>query len=226
MRNPSNTWASRRKSVRPNTSASAGYIKEKTKGFYSELNGEADLAGMQLRYNAGVRHVKTEQTVGAFNSLPDPRNAALPLNGSKYPNADSFYYLDTSYSNTLPSASAALSLRKDLLLRASASRSMTRADPNALRPGINFSNPSADIGSVGNASLSPYLSDNVDVGLEWYTGREGYVSLTYFRKEINGFTVSENVTTPFGDLAAYGVTWDALTPTQQAAINARGGPDA
>ncbi|WP_426167653.1 TonB-dependent receptor [Pseudoduganella sp. R-32] len=209
-----------------NTSASAGYIKEKTKGFYTEVNGEADLAGMQLRYNAGVRRVKTDQTVGAFNSIPDPRNATLTLNGSKYPNIDSFYYLDTSYSNTLPSASAALSLRKDLLLRASASRSMTRADPNALRPGINFSNPSADIGSVGNASLSPYLSDNIDVGLEWYTGREGYVSLTLFQKKINGFTVSENVTTPFRDLAAYGVTWDALTPVQQAAINARGGPDA
>lgn len=209
-----------------NTSASAGYIKEKSKGFYTELNGEAMLADMQLRYNAGVRHVKTDQTVGAFNSITDPRNATLTQNGSKYPNIDSFYYLDTSYSNTLPSASAALSIRKDLLLRASASRSMTRADPNALRPGINFSNPSADIGTVGNASLSPYLSDNIDIGLEWYTGREGYVSLTAFQKEINGFTVSENVTTPFRDLATYGVTWDTLTPTQQAAINTRGGPDA
>ena len=30
---------------------------------------------------------------------------------------------------------------------------------------------------------------------------------------------------PFTDLAAYGVTYDTLSPTQQAAINARGGPN-
>ncbi len=209
-----------------NTSASAGYIKEKTKGFYTEMNGELNPLGYLLRYNAGVRYVQTEQTVGAFVSLPDPRNATLTLNGSKYPNMNSFSYLDTSYSNILPSASAVMNLSKDVLARASVSRSMTRADPNALRPGINFSSPSADVGTVGNSSLKPYISDNIDLGLDWYTGREGYLSATVFDKKINGFTVNENVTTPFSALAAYGVTFASLSPTQQAALNTRGGQDA
>jgi TonB-dependent receptor len=207
-----------------NTSASAGYIREKTSGFYTEINGDTKLFDMALRYNAGVRYVKTDQRVGGFVSITDPRNANLPLNGSKYPNIDNVYYLDTNYSNVLPSATAALNLNKDLIARASISTSMTRADPNALRPGINFSSPSADVGTIGNSSLKPYLSDNMDLGLDWYTGREGYVSLTLFDKKINGFTVNENVTTPFADLAALGVTYDSLSPTQQAAINSRGGP--
>jgi len=207
-----------------NTAASAGSIREKSKSLYLEVNGVANPMDHQLRYNAGVRYVRTEQTVGGFISLPDPRNATLTQNGSKYPNVDNFFFLDTTYNNTLPSGSLALNLTKDLIARASASRTMTRADPNALRPGINFSSPSADVGTVGNSSLAPYLSDNLDLGLEWYTGREGYVSITAFQKKINGFTVNENVTTPFGDLAAYGVTFDALTQSQKDAINARGGP--
>ncbi len=209
-----------------NTSASAGYIKEVTKGFYTEVNGEAQPMGYTLRYNVGVRYVKTDQSVGAFVSLADPRNATLPLNGARYPNRDSFSYLDTSYSNTLPSGSLALNLTKDVIARASVSRTMTRADPNALRPGLNFSGPSADVGTVGNSSLSPYISDNIDLGMEWYTGREGYVSLTAFSKKINGFTVNENVTTPFGDLAQYNITYGDLSPTQQAALDSRGGPSA
>lgn len=211
-------------STSSSTGASAGFIDEKSTGFYTELNGEAKPLGYPLRYNAGVRYVRTRQSVGSYNSLSDPRNATLPQNGSKYPNIDQWVYQETTYSNTLPSATLALSLRSDVVARAAASRSMTRADPNALRPGINFSSPSADIGSVGNAALKPYISDNIDLGIDWYTGGEGYLSATAFQKKVKGFTINENVTTPFSDLAAYGVTYDSLIPTAQAAINSRGGP--
>jgi hypothetical protein len=47
-----------------------------------------------------------------------------------------------------------------------------------------------------------------------------------FRKAITGFTVNGSNTVPFTALAAYGVTYDTLSPTQQAAINSRGGPNA
>lgn len=207
-----------------NTGASVGFIREKTTGLYTELNGNASVAAMPLKYNAGLRYVRTEQTVGGFVSLPDPRNANLQ-NGGRYPNADQFVYLESTYNNTLPSASAALTLVKDVVARVSASRTMTRADPNAIRPSINFSSPSADVGSLGNPDLDPYLSDNIDLGLEWYTGGSGYVSATPFYKRIKGFTTNQNTTLPFTALAAYGVTFDALTATQQAALNARGGPN-
>jgi len=211
-----------------NTGASAGFINEKATAFYTEINGMADPWGMALKYNAGLRYVRTEQTVGGFISIADPRNAVVPLlqNGGKYPNIDQFVYLETTYNNTLPSASAALNLTKDVVLRTSASRTMTRADPNAIRPSINFSSPSADVGTLGNPALKPYLSDNLDVGLEWYTGGSGYVSATPFYKRIKGFTTNANTTLPFNALAAFGINYDSLSPTQQAAINARGGPDA
>jgi TonB-dependent receptor len=207
------------------TGASAGYVRERATGFYTEVGGAADAWGFPLRYNAGVRYIRTKQEVGSYNSFSDPRNASLTQNGSKYPNQTTWVYQDTTYNNTLPSATAALSLRSDVVARAALSRSMTRANPNSLRPGINFSSPSADIGTIGSPELRPYLSNNLDLGIDWYTGREGYVSLTGFEKRVKGFTVTENATMPFSALAQYGVTYNNLIPTQQVAINARGGPD-
>jgi TonB-dependent receptor len=209
-----------------NTGASAGYIQEKTVGVFVELNGATTLMEMPMRYNLGVRHVKTDQTVGAYGiAVTDPRNASLGV-GGRYPNVTPFNYLTTTYQNVLPSATLALNLTKDLVARAALSTSMTRANPDGLRPTINFSDPSAAQGSIGNSELKPYLSDNVDVGLDWYTGREGYLSATFFQKKINGFTVTENITQPFSALAAYGVTYDTLTAQQQAAMDLRGGPAA
>ena len=208
------------------TGASAGYVRERATGFYTEVNGQLDAWGFPLRYNAGVRYIRTKQEVGSLNSFSDPRNASLTLNGSKYPNLTEWVYQDTTYNNTLPSATAALSLRSDVVARAAVSKTMTRANPNSLRPGINFSGTSADIGTIGSPELQPYLSNNIDLGLDWYTGREGYVSLTVFEKRVKGFTVNENITLPFGALADYGITYANLIPTQQAAIDARGGPGA
>jgi TonB-dependent receptor len=207
------------------TGASSGYIGEKTTGFYVEANGKGDVAGFPVRYNGGVRYARTRQDVGSLNSISDPRNASLTLNGSKYPNIDQWVYQDTTYSNTLPSGTVAVNLRSDIVARAALSRSMTRADPNALRPGVNFSSISADVGTIGNPTLKPYLSNNIDIGIDWYTGREGYISVTGFQKVVDGFTANQNITAPFSALAPYGINYSTLVPAQQVAIDSRGGPN-
>jgi len=227
-----------------NTGASGGFVEEKTTGLYAEINGDTDISDMRLRYNAGVRWVHTNQTIGGYVSIADPRNSqdpdgAGPLpaacpgpgspdgprNGSCYPNALNFVTIANKYSDWLPSASGALNITKNAIVRASVSRTMTRPDPSAMLPGLNFSSPSADTGTVGNSFLKPYLSFNIDLGFEYYTGAEGYIGAAAFRKSITGFTTPGTTTVPFSALAAYGVTYDTLTPTQQTAINSRGGPN-
>lgn len=211
-----------------NTGASGGFIGEETLGAYGEVNGNQEIDGRNLRFNAGLRWVQTDQKVGGRVSLPDPRNTpatgTAPADGGRYPNITNFVYITNKYDNWLPSASAAYSVADNAVVRAALSRTMTRPDPNAQLPGLNFSTPSADVGSVGNSALSPYISENIDLGFEYYTGREGYIGVAAFRKAITGFTVNGSNTVPFSALAAYGVTYDSLTPTQQAAINSRGGP--
>lgn len=211
-----------------NTGASGGFIGEETLGAYGEVNGIQQIDGQDLRFNIGLRWVQTDQKVGGRVSVPDPRNTPAtgpaPADGGRYPNITNFVYINNKYDNWLPSASAAYNVADNAVVRAALSRTMTRPDPNAQLPGLNFSTPSADVGSVGNSALAPYISENIDLGFEYYTGREGYVGIAAFRKAITGFTVNGSNTVPFAALAAYGVTYDTLSPTQQAAINSRGGP--
>lgn len=214
-----------------NTGASGGLIDETTTGFYTEVNGDAQLGDNRLRYNVGVRWVKTEQTVGGRVSLTDPRNppppasGPNPADGSLYPNTVNFVESEAEYENWLPSASVSLNITDNAVIRAALSKTMTRPNPNDMLPGLSFSSPSADVGTVGNSELDPYLSDNIDLGFEYYTGGAGYVGVAAFRKGIEGFTVLGSETVPFSALAAYGVTYGSLSPTQQAAIDSRGGPD-
>jgi TonB-dependent receptor len=213
-----------------NTGANGGLIREQSTGFYTEVNGDVDVGEQRLRYNVGVRWVSTEQTVGGRVSIGDPRNllaggAQIP-DGSRYPNVVNFVETERKYENWLPSANVAFNVADNVVLRAAASRSLTRANPNDMLPGLGFSTPSADVGTVGNPDLEPFISDNIDLGFEIYTGKEGYVGATAFRKGINGFTVLGSRTVPFSDLAIYGVTYDTLTRDQKTAIDSRGGPGA
>jgi TonB-dependent receptor len=218
-----------------NTGASGGYFRERTWGAFAEANGDWQLGDNELLVNAGVRWVKTWQTIGGRVSLPDPRNALMPNggcpgtnnvnNGACYPNVVNFVTTKHTYDNWLPSVSGAFHIGRNAIVRAALSRTMTRPNPSAMLPGLNFSSPSADVGSVGNPALAPYISNNIDFGFEYYTGKEGYVGVAAFRKSVSGFTVNGNVTVPFAALAQYGVTYQTLSPTQQAAIDARGGPN-
>ena len=224
-----------------NTGANGGYVRERTYGGYAELNGDTLLGGNRLRYNIGVRFVETHQAIGGYVSVADPRNSqdpdgAGPLpaacpggganlrDGSCYPNIVNFAVTTHHYNNWLPSLNAAYNVSDNAIVRLALSRTMTRPNPNAMLPGVNFSSPSADVGSRGNPGLDPFISDNIDLGFEYYLGGGSYIAVAAFRKSISGFTVNGNVTVPFSDLAQYGITFDTLSPTQQAAITSRGGP--
>ena len=210
------------------TGASGGLIREKVKSAFATLNGEQELGGNMLRFNVGVRYVNTIQEIAGRVSLPDARNTppsgiALP-DGSRYPNIVNIVTTQNKYSNWLPAATFAYDVSEHAVVRVAGSRTMTRPDPSAQLPGVGFGAPSADQASIGNPALKPYLSTNLDLGFEYYTGREGVVSFNAFRKALTGFTTTAIDTVPFSDLSQYGITYDTLNPTQQIAINSRGGP--
>lgn len=190
------------------TGAATGSIQEKNLGFYVETNGEVPLWDRTLRYNAGARYITTDQTIAG------PVTVAT---GSYW------VYKDQDYGKILPSFNLAWDVADKVVVRLSASRSMTRPNPSSMLPNTTFSDPSAQTASQGNSSLAPYYSTNVDFGGEWYTGGEGFVGLTLFNKRIKGFTVNATRTIPFSEL---GIAYDDLTDTQQAAIDQRGGASA
>jgi TonB-dependent receptor len=85
-----------------------------------------------------------------------------------------------------------LELTDKLHVRFDASRTLTR-------PAINFLTPVLNVGSLprigaltangGNPTLKPYLSDNLDLAVEWYYAQNSYLSVDAFVKDVTNFIV-------------------------------------
>ncbi len=216
--------------------ANGGLIREKVTGTFIEMNDVIDIGDDDtLRLNGGVRYVRTEQIVGGRTTVPNPLNTrggvtcpgvspTFALDGSCYAPIINFTETNRLYSNFLPSASIAYSFGRKAVARGSISRTMTRPDPNQLLPGASFVQPSADVGTLGNNALNPYISDNIDLGFEYYTGGEGVIAFAAFRKSITGFTVNGISTVPFSTLEPFGITFASLTQAQQQALLDRARP--
>jgi TonB-dependent receptor len=196
------------------TGAANGVINEKNTGYFVEYNGDNEIFSKRMRYNVGGRFVETDQYVAGPVSLNNGMTVQI-IEVSQ----------QKDYSEFLPSANLAFNLTDDIVLRLAGSKTITRPNPRDLLPNATFSDPSAQAVTLGNSELAPFLSTNIDLGGEWYTGEEGYVGLTLFQKKITGFTVGQVTVVPFADLAALGITYDTLSPTQQVAITSRGGPN-
>ena len=186
----------------------SGYVREKTLGTYAEVNAKTQLVERDVNINAGFRYVHTEQLVEG------PASVAGQIQ---------FFSETTTYEEFLPTFNATLDATDKLKLRLAGSRTMTRANPSSMLPGVTFGDPSAQTANSGNPGLSPYASTNVDIGGEYYTGDEGYVGVTFFNKAVDGFTLTQQTTVPFSSL---GIDFDSLTSQQQQALNDRGGPGA
>ncbi|MGL1957704.1 MAG: TonB-dependent receptor [Colwellia sp.] len=167
-------------------------IEEEVTAFYVEVNTETELAGQYLRTNAGVRYVSTDQYVATISGETNEE-----------------------YKRVLPSFSAVYDATDDVKLRLSASRSLTRADPGYMFPNSAWSGSGIEAVSAGNPKLSPFESTNFDIGGEYYFGNMGYVGLTYYRKDITGFTLNDVVQVDFNDLPEWGMDISDLSKTQE-----------
>ncbi len=204
------------------TNGSGGYIREVVEGGYGEVSGVLRPLGRPLRYNAGVRFASTRQTIGELTAQADPRNASL-RNGGLYDNLGVWAYETTRYSNVLPSFTLAYNVTPQLIARASASKSMTRANPADLRQTrLTIGDQGARQGSVTNPKLQPFKSNNFDVALEYYLSREAYVALSGFGKDLVGRPGTRLTTYTLAQLdAMYGTV--GLTDAQQQSVDASGG---
>lgn len=173
----------------------AGYVQSKIGG---------DLGSVPWSGVVGLRLVRTEQTLGGniaqavrlatpYNSNPghldDPENFLLTYTPTTKKN---------SSVDLLPSANLRFNLRPDLVARVSLGRTVTRPDFAQLNPGVSLStvvsNTTFLSGSGGNPGLKPVTSDSLDTSLEWYFSADGFLTLAYFHRNIDGYieTTSAN----------------------------------
>jgi len=166
-------------------------VREKNIAAFAQADFEGDWGMMPWKLNVGVRYIRTDLTSQALSAqiesitriANDPNNATVkftePLLLSKR----------SSYHDWLPSFNFRLNLREDLLLRASASKTLTRPTLTNLRISDTFAvqPPSPGLHTTGNADLKPYTAKNVDLGLEWYINDTSYLALAGFYKNVSNF---------------------------------------
>lgn len=195
-------------STASNTGGTSGCYDERSVGLYAQADGVFNIGDRALNYDVGLRWTQTRTIISS------PVKATSGYNFSSAKGV---------YQAFLPSLSVVYHVTDDFQVRGSVSRTMTRPNVSQMISAVNFSDPEAASASLGNPNLKPYYSNNIDLGFEYYTGGEGYLSATMFRKYISGFTSSTNVTQPFSYLAQFGITWDSLTATQQSNLTTRWG---
>ena len=199
----------------------SGTLEEKIYGFYLQATGKESINGHNLRYNIGLRFVETHQYDTAPVTVVDPRNATL-ADGGQYPNKFVFATQVKEYNSFLPSVNVVYEVSDDFQVRGAISRTMTRANPNDMISGVNFSDLTAQSLALGNPALKPFYSNNIDMGFELYTGGAGYFGFTAFRKGLAGFTINQGVTQPFSYLSQFGINYNSLNSNQQTALAGRG----
>ncbi|WP_434026439.1 TonB-dependent receptor [[Pseudomonas] boreopolis] len=124
--------------------------------------------------------------------------------------------LDRSYTDVLPSFNLAYDLTENLLLRAAASKVISRPSYSDIAAPGNLEYFSQEYindrrltggadeagwyGSGSNKNLEPYKATQYDIGLEWYFHPGSVVGLDLFRKDVSNFSVPvvQNVSMDIG----------------------------
>jgi TonB-dependent receptor len=154
--------------------ASSGGIEEKNYSLYLETNLSAELLERDVRINAGLRAVRTNQSLGGFI-----RNGTSTTDFTRQ-------QFRSDYQAYLPSFNVAMDITDSVIGRFAASRSMTRASPGDLEPLTALTTGTAAV-SQGNPNLDPYFSDQLDLGAEWYFAKGSVIAGNLFYKDISGF---------------------------------------
>jgi TonB-dependent receptor len=169
-------------------------ITERTWSVFVSARFDTEIGSKPFHLTAGVRRENTDVTSSGVGQLPvllsiNPQDPTLLTTTFSDPQPIT---TDSDYSYLLPSIDMKLEVTDEWHVRFDASRTLTR-------PAINFLTPVLNVGSLpridaltatgGNPALKPYLSDNLDLAVEWYYGKNAYLSLDAFVKDVTNFIV-------------------------------------
>ncbi len=185
--------------VRDNT------VTEKVFTAYGMVKLDGDVGGKKLTGSIGVQAVYTDQSSrGSISRFDSTTGSVLvvPATGG-----DKFW-------RVLPSANFALEVANSTFVKLAGSLSMVRPrlDQERVNQELSFDFSNIDANDPnrpfftskgGNARLRPYKSANVDLSVEHYFPKGGYVSLAGYYKRLTDFVnPQDNTAYDFADVAA------------------------
>ncbi len=187
----------------PNTSITANTIEEKITALYGQFTMKGDFLGQPASVVAGLRYEKTDVIASALQSVPTAiRWTADNDFTTDFGTGIQTVSADADYSNWLPNLDVTWNFRDNMVARASFSKTIARPAYGSMyattgvgtppRPTANGTNPTAN---SGNPALLPLESSNVDFSVEWYYGKDSYVSLGFYNKDVANFVGTGRVST-------------------------------
>jgi len=184
------------------------HIHEKTVAPYVQVNGKFEAFSRPAHFDVGLRYEKTDIDSSAL--VPTPVSsawvAANEFDLSFSGNTTTAF--KGHYQELLPNIDVDLRPYENVIIRASASTTITRPDYASMQGGRSLDTlfrVGGGTGSQGNPGLLPYKSNNIDLSWEWYYGKDSYMSVGYFHKDVSNFLSSTRIdTTAFGMKTPYG----------------------
>ncbi|KHM46451.1 ligand-gated channel protein [Pseudoalteromonas distincta] len=156
-------------------------VKEEITSAFVQANINAEVSGLALTGNIGVRYVHTDQSSqsNAFNSDDDGNIFVTPTD------------LSHDYSHVLPSLNLSLAIDEQQTVRFGAAKTISRARLDEMNSSIDASyNTTPDENgnywsvSGGNSNLEPKEATGYDLTYENYFSDEGYFSAAFFYKDL------------------------------------------
>ena len=163
---------------------------EETRSAYLQLNTATEWDGIPVNMRFGLRY---EQTDVVSDALSPNYTGLLWVAGNELQlqfQGTTFTQLKGDYDYVLPNFDFSADFTEDLKFRTSLSRTLARPGYQQIQGGPTLDSPvriGGGTGFVGDPTLEPYVSDNLDVSVEWYYAEGSYFSIGYFYKDVQNF---------------------------------------
>lgn len=158
---------------------------------FVQANFEYDLGFAVAEGSVGVRYEETDvvssAVVPSFTGIDWV--AANEFSPSSTLGVSESTRYDASYDHVLPNLDVSLKFENDIIVRASYSETIARANYNDISGGVTLGTIRGTSGDAnrGDPTLLPHESTNFDLTVEWYYGDASYVSLSAFSKNVDNF---------------------------------------
>ncbi|MGK6321418.1 TonB-dependent receptor [Sphingomonas sp. DT-204] len=152
-------------------------VDEITLAAYVQADAEVSILGRPLKLQAGVRYVTVDTDARFFDRYDNGAES------SSSPGSERF----------LPSFTARYEITDNLRIRANYGETLRRPNFGDINPNYTLTGDLTNVGygsgTAGTANLRPTHSKNYDVAVEWFFDRDSAITVTGFRREIDGLVV-------------------------------------
>lgn len=152
-------------------------IDEITMSAYLMGDGQISVFGRPLMLEAGVRYIDIDTDYNFFDRYNNFAHSFVSRGSSKF----------------LPSFTARYDVTDNLRLRFNYGETLRRPNFADVNPTYSLTGDLTNVGygsgSAGTATLKPTESKNYDAAIEWYFGRNSAITVTAFRRDVEGLVV-------------------------------------